>query len=270
MASYVLPSHRQGDAPRLNRQHYVFLRLFSHLSHPLPPSFSGTILDLGAGTGIWASEMASLHPLSKITGLDLHLPSATAPPNCTFGTLDAEKEWGVESNTFDIVHTRATMILLKRDEHERIVGEMFRVLKPGGWIELQELECPFVEEDGKETATIRFMRLWGEGAAKLGLDLALPRRLDGLLRDAGFEEVGGTWHNLPVGGWMGGEMQWVGEEFKECLKGGIEGIGRTVLMKGLGWEEGEMKRFSKEVTGDLGTGKVFARMRVVRGRKPLL
>lgn len=54
-ASYSLPSHLEGDGRRLNQQHEVFRLLlpsFSLLLTPLPPGYSGKVLDVGTGTGI--------------------------------------------------------------------------------------------------------------------------------------------------------------------------------------------------------------------------
>jgi len=62
------------------------------------------ILDIGAGTGIWAIEMAEKYPKVEVIGTDLCLiqPQQWVPPNCRFEVDDAEQEW-----IYDKVYTAA-------------------------------------------------------------------------------------------------------------------------------------------------------------------
>ena len=43
------------------------------------------VLDVGTGTGIWATEFAQRYPSSRVLGIDLSdIQSANKPANCTF------------------------------------------------------------------------------------------------------------------------------------------------------------------------------------------
>lgn len=79
-----------------------------------------------------------------------------------------------------------------------------RNIKPGGWIELQEI-CyePMCDDDTmKDDDPIKFMYdKVVEAFARLGSDFALPPKLGGFLRDAGFEDVRCVVKKLPLGTW---------------------------------------------------------------------
>ncbi len=68
--AYPLPKD-QGEHERLEFQHHALhLTLGNHYLAPLPPSVR-TIVDVGAGTGIWSIEMARVFPESLVLGLDV-------------------------------------------------------------------------------------------------------------------------------------------------------------------------------------------------------
>ncbi len=69
-ADYILPKDLDEEN-RLNFQHHALhLTLGNHYLAPLPPQVR-TIVDVGAGTGIWPMEMARVFPESLVLGLDL-------------------------------------------------------------------------------------------------------------------------------------------------------------------------------------------------------
>lgn len=67
----------------------------------------GDVLDIGAGTGIWAKQFARQHPNSRVVGTDLSLiqTSENLPPNCSFVREDSEELW-VHDHPFDYIHWR--------------------------------------------------------------------------------------------------------------------------------------------------------------------
>ncbi|MGH8884784.1 MAG: methyltransferase domain-containing protein [Egibacteraceae bacterium] len=94
--------------------------------------------------------------------------------------------------SFDLVHER--LVLFNVSYPERVVAEMVRLARPGGYVALQELdvvsyicEPPHPAWDRLVTALIT---AW-QGA---GLDPSIGRRLPRLLRAAGLRDVGVTAH----------------------------------------------------------------------------
>jgi SAM-dependent methyltransferase len=67
------------------------------------------VLDVGTGTGIWATDFADQYPSAEVIGFDLSPIQPTwVAPNVRFEVNDAcEAEWGYTTNSFDFVHARA-------------------------------------------------------------------------------------------------------------------------------------------------------------------
>ncbi|KAK5656471.1 hypothetical protein OQA88_4854 [Cercophora sp. LCS_1] len=285
---YTLPSHLEGDARRLNQQHQVFRLLLSSSSPsppqssllltPAPPPAQGPILDLGTGTGIWASEYATENPSHAIHAVDLFPPSHPHPPNCHYASLDVETPslptWDatIPPSTYALIHTRMFLMVL-RDPHA-VLRRIFRALAPGGRVEFQEKQDPYRADDpspaAQDTPLLRHSRLRIEAAKKCGLDRTVAGKIAGWMAEVGFADVRVEERRIPIGGWMDGDeaMKMAGELFKECLVWGTEGICKQVFMEGLGWDAGQVRENVKETVADLGRGEVYAAILFIRGVKP--
>jgi SAM-dependent methyltransferase len=90
-------------------------------------------------------------------------------------------------HAFDLVHAR--LVLLHQREPNRLLTEMIRLARVGGWLALQEIDAmSFVCEPPHPAWT----RLWEDVVSvstDLGIDVYLGRRLPGILRTAGLEDV---------------------------------------------------------------------------------
>src|SRR5690348_17471363 len=69
---YVLPKD-MGEVNRLDFQHYM-MRAALHGNYAAPISAPESILDVGCGTGRWATEMAQLFPAARVVGVDVVPP----------------------------------------------------------------------------------------------------------------------------------------------------------------------------------------------------
>src|SRR5512146_364277 len=70
---YALPSDL-SETNRLDFQHYMLRQAFKGI-YAAPIGTPGAILDVGAGTGRWAKEMAELFPRARVVALDIKEPA---------------------------------------------------------------------------------------------------------------------------------------------------------------------------------------------------
>lgn len=86
--------------------------------------------------------MARDFPLSIFVGVDRgeELPRSDIPENCMFVRADALALPFADS-TFDYVYGRTLGFCLTPMNWAKVVSEIVRVVKPGGWVELVESDC---------------------------------------------------------------------------------------------------------------------------------
>lgn len=153
------------------------------------------VADFGCGVGVVTRMLAEIvGPTGSVTGIDLHagqveeaadLCATSGLENVTFVQASAT-DTGLPSNSLDLVYCR--FLLLHLTDPEACLREMWRVLKPGGLI---------VVEDGDltsacsvpPTAFDAFAELWGKLAPVRGVDYAISNKLYHLIGDAGFSDV---------------------------------------------------------------------------------
>jgi ubiquinone/menaquinone biosynthesis C-methylase UbiE len=173
------------------------------------------VLEIGAGTGAWAIEFAADHPLCNVIGTDLslkqipdHLLSST---NCEFMIENSEtRDWDYE-DVFDYIHLRSMSPCFS--DIRVIFKKAFESLKPGGWIEMQDVTwSPHAVDD---TLSGSSMERWCEmvrgAGVKSGRVVDKVKQCKRLMEEAGFanvtEEVipcpGGPWAKDPVAKKMG-------------------------------------------------------------------
>lgn len=206
-APYFLPKDSE-EVNRLDFQHYLF-RFALKGNFAAPIQSPSNVLDVGTGTGRWAMELASLFPQANVIGLDVVPPPADEtvslgngldrrPANYIYVQGNVLDGLPFPDATFDFVHQRLLVAAIPEDRWQAVVNELFRVTKPGGWIELLEA-IPTQGGPG--------MNLLYDWLVKVGLrrgvnTLITPHIVD-FLHGAGAQSVVGT--NLPMalGSWGG-------------------------------------------------------------------
>ncbi|KAL2760072.1 hypothetical protein ACRALDRAFT_1079062 [Sodiomyces alcalophilus JCM 7366] len=235
------------------------------------------VLDLATGIGIWCEQMADKYPLSSFEGIDLSpIQSAEVPPNVRFYVDDMEHEqgWNVDGNKFDFIHLRHTL------HSVRNMPELFRRayehLKPGGYFEVQEVECIVRCDDGTVKPGHEYaLRTWLDAVAsglrtRCGSDLRAISYATAEMRAAGFE-VEEHCRKCPVGTWAADERRRVcGGLLAESLIAGIWGLSARPLAA-IGWTRPQIEMLLVTVRDHVRDPRNHAYMNffTIYGRKPL-
>lgn len=196
--------------------------------------------------------------------------SCRPPPNFEFRTLDiTSDDWGF-TEKFDVIHSR--LLCTVQMDWRKLVAKIFDHLKPGGYVEMKEVQFPIHCDDNSWEANGMkdFYVSWDQGIKKLGLDWFVTPKLPDLLKDGGFLDVDKIKVMLRAGTW--------GDTDKDKEDGRLFAVAQYVhpmlflvpLTKGLGWTEEEAQAKVKETYEGLLTGNVhvYTNFFVMWGRKP--
>ncbi|KAI6382460.1 hypothetical protein MCOR25_000752 [Pyricularia grisea] len=162
------------------------------------------IVDLGTGFGQWAIEMGDAFPSAQITGIDLSpVQPVWVPPNVNFVVDDIEEDaWG-KDGVFDYVHLRVTASLLK--DPIKVAATAFNKLKPGGWIEFQEIYPKVSCDDGSMPDDFPLIELYDLIERLLaqhsGFQIFIAEHLPDELERLGYVNIQRRVFNIPVGTW---------------------------------------------------------------------
>ncbi|KAI8991010.1 hypothetical protein BDF20DRAFT_16185 [Mycotypha africana] len=115
------------------------------------------VLDVACGSGVWVLDMASHYPNSHFYGIDCAplFPSSIKPPNAYFQQCNVLEPEGLPfpDEYFDYVHMRLVYNSFSADELRFVLNEINRVLKPGGYVELRDVQ-PYLKNPGPITDSI--------------------------------------------------------------------------------------------------------------------
>ena len=267
---YFLPN--DGDEQeRLDIQHKVQCLLMDDELHKAPLSpHPEAVLDLGTGTGIWAIQFAKQYPDCRVIGSDLSLiqPQGVTP-NVEFIREDAEGDEWTYKCSFDYIHARMFSPFLV--DIGKVMRNVFEHLKPGGWIELQEMAHETMSSDGSldGTAFKTISSTWTAIMAKNGQNPWVTANLKQIVTDAGFTNVVEHVQYMPIGAWPKDPRyreigRWHAVNFYKALGAAVKALVHS------GMTEGQVKHLVAEAQEELRSGKMHAYQLyyVVYGRKP--
>ncbi|RIB07284.1 S-adenosyl-L-methionine-dependent methyltransferase [Gigaspora rosea] len=93
------------------------------------------------GAGSRSFDIATTYPLVEIVGLDISpvQPTQIKPKNFNFVKANVMEGLPFEDNTFDFVFQRYMFTGCIKKKWPYLINEIVRVLKPGGFLEDQQL-----------------------------------------------------------------------------------------------------------------------------------
>ncbi|KAG1042410.1 hypothetical protein G6F43_011913 [Rhizopus delemar] len=106
------------------------------------------VLDVGCGSGSWIMDMITDYPNCTYHGCDIvdTTNKILKIDQFTFSQGNVAQKLPYADNTFDFVHMRLLVAALREDEWPMAIGELVRVTKSGGMIQLTETE-PVLNKD---------------------------------------------------------------------------------------------------------------------------
>ncbi len=159
------------------------------------------ILDIGCGPGDWVLAVAAAYPDIQVTGIDVSktvLDEAASHAktrgyeNAHFRVMDATLPLDFDNGSFDLVNARTIVGFMNPGLWPQLLGEIRRVLRPGGVFRITE----FTEGLTNSAAAGTFWGFYSKALSVTGRSfdpdgrhIGIINQLPKLLRDAGFKDV---------------------------------------------------------------------------------
>ncbi|KAJ0344995.1 hypothetical protein COL26b_009579 [Colletotrichum chrysophilum] len=230
---------------------------------------------LGSLTDILFSDFADTHPAAEVIGTDISpIQPGWVPPNCKFQIDDFELDWTFPANHFDLIHIRNLEAGVA--DWPRLYEQAFKATKPGGYIEVKQIDIEYHSQSVEVTEDHIFRRWYKamtESTDTMGKTL---KNVDnhGIAKgmtEAGFVvEEEKVW-KIPIGGWSKDpELKRLGACTLEYNDSMLESFALYLLKEVLGWEYTEIMVFVAEMRKELRDLKnqVYYHFHLVYGRKP--
>lgn len=240
------------------------------------------VLDIGAGTGLWAMDFARTHGLAKVVATDIaELPKVSdSPENCLSVTHDIESEWdGIKalSDRFDFIHGRMLCYAIR--DWQKLVARCWNHLTPGGWIEIQDITMPIrcadPEVSPANSSLLKGTELIQEALRKTrGLDTTvMGQSLSEMLEDQGFVNVKRESIQWAYGDWPNGKLEKeIGTAHLEgTVRKSQDGLSQRMFKMLLGWDQVKAEEFTKDMRKDTldPTRHFYHQLYVWMAQKPL-
>ncbi|CAG8563655.1 18676_t:CDS:2 [Acaulospora morrowiae] len=166
---YFLPNDEE-EVSRLDLQHklvrYAWEGNFTAPMHKRLSEGNCRVLDVGCGSGAFIMDLAEDYPKNSYVGIDI---------SDTFPGESVHVQW-----------------------KEKVIPELLRVLKPGGWIELMEFDLIWFSLGPKTGQVTKIDQL-----QKRGISIIMSTRIAELLKESNVQNMQIISKSLPIGPWGG-------------------------------------------------------------------
>jgi len=106
----------------------------------------GMVLDVGTGPALWGMDVAKEYERSHVIGVDINDSFINVgakiigrPSNFTFEKVNIFEPMPFPDGYFDLTFSRMMVMSIPRHKWPSVLSELVRVTKPGGFIELVEI-----------------------------------------------------------------------------------------------------------------------------------
>lgn len=135
-------------------------------------------------------------------------------------------------------------------------------LNPGGWCEFQDFDLTYYSDDGSLTPDDP-LKVWHQtlidAAASLGRDPNPGSKLEGWVRDAGFDKIVHAKYKIPIGPWAKDPLlKEIGAYNFQQVDGGMEGLSMRLYRNVLKWTEEDIHVLLKKARQSMRNPNVHA------------
>jgi SAM-dependent methyltransferase len=138
------------EAASLSFQHRLLLHeIGTCIPSMICPNEIHRVLNVACGPGVWMIELGQSYPQMKLTGIDSASSMiriarenayANRRANLTFEVQDYREPLPFGDRTFDFVYVSPSSWTITPQMWPYLLDEILRTLRPGGWINLVDLE----------------------------------------------------------------------------------------------------------------------------------
>nr|CAG8584214.1 3687_t:CDS:2 [Entrophospora candida] len=136
---------RKTTAHFLHKKIWDETNFSAPITRQLREEYGFNVLDVGCGNGTWTLDMATTYPNANFLGIDIYqtFPNEIRPKNANFLLGNVITGLSIKSNTFDYVFMRDMRSYIPINDWSKTIGELIRLIKPNGWLELIEIDDGF-------------------------------------------------------------------------------------------------------------------------------
>ena len=279
-AAYTLPNDDTEHA-RLEQQSHALNTLMKGKPFQAPVAgwpITGNIIDIGCGTGGMTVRLAREHPSAQVYGVDLTAipPVHQKPENVKYVVGNVRELLpGAPNARFEPDHFAyafSRYLVLGMTDWPGYMAQLFSLLAPGDWAELQEPELTWRDAKGEDVSQgWTWFHTMNNVVSKKGVDMQCAGKVEGWMQDAGFVDVQvrtymQSWSSQPRPEHP--ESEEIGRYHVDVLRKQMQRVNSNVLVKS-GRTAEEIEEFGEEVlrTLDMSAGGHVVYY-VVWGRKP--
>ncbi|KAK2841621.1 hypothetical protein FQN49_006076 [Arthroderma sp. PD_2] len=203
---YLLPNSAEEHA-RLEEQSACLADLMGRTYHAPLPALPSVLLDIGCGTGVVTTYLGNSFPKANVYGVDLSpVPQIhRTPANVTYIQGDIHElsrlDLRLAPKTADLSFSR--LLVGGIVDWRTCVAAMANLVKPGGYMELQEPSMRiFDAEDRRIDTELEWMQVIRASMEAKGYDPDAGFNARGYMVNAGLVDIQ-TWeYKMTVGSWL--------------------------------------------------------------------
>ncbi|KAG4427140.1 hypothetical protein IFR05_017377, partial [Cadophora sp. M221] len=171
------------------------------------------IICIGDGFGEHANNMGMQYPSARVYVIE-KLPLEWREGNVFVCDDNVEEAWSLEDNSTNFIHVGCLMQSFTN--HSHVFKEAFRVLKPGGYLEVVELHnVQYKNGEVLKNDYFDYVKELRLALGQEGRDFDAVLRVKPNLHQVGFNNIEDEVVSMPIGAWPEeGFLSDIGEEFR--------------------------------------------------------